>query len=531
MSTENKITGIFLGMLTLLSGCSAREEAPARPNILICIADDQSFPHAGAYGTDWVSTPAFDRVAREGLLFMNAYTPNAKCAPSRACILTGRNSWQLEEAANHSPHFPGKFKTYAEALGQAGYHTGFTGKGWAPGDPGEIDGRTRELCGPRFSERTSEPPTSGINKIDYAGNFRDFLDRRADGQPFCFWYGATEPHRGYEYGSGIAKGGKDKAQIDQVPGFWPDTDTVRTDLLDYAYEVEHFDRHLGRMLAELEARGELENTLVIVTADNGMPFPAVKGQEYEYSNHLPLAVMWGKGIKNPGRVIEDYVSFIDFAPTFMELSRVDPEEAGMQPFTGRSLTDIFFSEKSGQVNPERDFMLIGKERHDVGRPHDQGYPIRGIIREGYLYLRNFKPDRWPAGNPETGYLNTDGSPTKSLILNRRRYEQDDKWWKIAFGKRPEEELYAIDEDPWCLNNLAGQPEHQELKTALNDRMVKALKEQEDPRMFGKGDLFDNYPYASPATQNFYERYMRGDSVHAGWVNPSDFEPEAFMPEE
>ena len=101
-----------------------------RPNILFAIADDASFPHMGAYGTDWVKTPAFDRVAREGILFMNCYTPNAKCAPSRSCILTGRNSWQLEEAANHWPFFPKKFKTYAESLTDNGYFVGYTTKGW-----------------------------------------------------------------------------------------------------------------------------------------------------------------------------------------------------------------------------------------------------------------------------------------------------------------------------------------------------------------------------------------------------------------
>ena len=89
-------------------------------------------------------------------------------------------------------------------------------------------------------------------------------------------------------------------------------------MLDYAFEIEHFDAHLVRMLEELESRGQLDNTLVVVTADNGMPFPRIKGQEYELSNHLPLAVMWPKGITSPGRTIDDYVSFIDFAPTFVE---------------------------------------------------------------------------------------------------------------------------------------------------------------------------------------------------------------------
>ena len=104
-----------------------------KPNILLAIADDWSWPHAGAYGCTWVKTPAFDRVAREGLLFARGYTPNAKCAPSRACLLTGRNSWQLEEAANHWCYFPEKFKSVFAALAEGGYITGHTAKGWGPG--------------------------------------------------------------------------------------------------------------------------------------------------------------------------------------------------------------------------------------------------------------------------------------------------------------------------------------------------------------------------------------------------------------
>src|SRR5699024_4085168 len=147
-----------------------------------------------------------------------------------------------------------------------------------------------------------------------------------------------------------------------------------------------------------------------------MPFPTIKGQEYAYSNHEPLAIMWKNGIKNPGRIVNDFVSFIDFAPTFLELAGLNAESVGMRPITGKSLTDILYSPKSGTVNPDRDFVLIGKERHDVGRPHDWGYPIRGIVTKDYLYLHNFKTNRWPAGNPETGYLNVDGSPTKTNIL-------------------------------------------------------------------------------------------------------------------
>jgi hypothetical protein len=283
------------------------------------------------------------------------------------------------------------------------------------------------------------------------------------------------------------------------------------------------------MLKTLEDRDLLDNTLVIVTADNGMPFPRIKGQEYEYSNHLPLAIMWKGGIKNPGRTVEDFVNFIDFAPTYLDLAGIDAAQSGMQPIAGRSLRTIFQSTKSGIVEPTRDHVLIGKERHDVGRPHDWGYPIRGIVKGGFLYLRNFEPTRWPAGNPETGYLNCDGSPTKTECLEAKESPGTIQFWRLGFGKRPAEEFYRIASDPDCMENLAGDEKYADVKSRLEEQMMAELKDQGDPRVFGHGEVFDNYPYAQPSQRNFYEKFMRGDKIRAGWINQSDIDKD--LPEE
>jgi arylsulfatase A-like enzyme len=515
-----------LAILLLAAHWPARSlssQQPSRPNVLFAIADDWSFGHAGAYGAKWVRTPAIDRVARDGLLFTRAYTPNAKCAPSRSIILTGRQSWQLEEAANHVPFFPPKFKTWVEALSEHGYFAGVTGKGWGPGAANDLQGKARQMTGRAFDARKAPAPAGGIGANDYAANFADFLDAAPKGQPWTFWYGAQEPHRRYEFGSGVAKGGKQLSDIDRVPGYWPDNDVVRNDMLDYAFEVEHFDRHLGRMLKLLGERGLADNTLVIVTSDNGMPFPRVKGQTYELSNHMPLAVMWPRGIAAKGRIVDEYVSFVDLAATFIDLAGLKWSETGMHPTSGRSWIDIF-SRKPG--SPQRDHVLIGQERHDVGRPHDWGYPIRGIIKDETLYLRNYEPSRWPAGNPETGYLNTDGSPTKTDILQTRREGRDTRLWNLAFGKRGAEELYDLRADPDCLRNLADDPRHRRRKDELGQLMERELRTQGDPRQFGKGEVFDRYMYADESTRNFYERFMRGEQLKAGWVNESDFEKSA-----
>jgi len=501
---------------------SKATEPVKKPNILFCLADDVTWLHMGAYGCKWVKTPGFDRIARDGVLFTHAYTPNAKCAPSRSSILTGRNSWQLKEAANHYCYFPAEFKTYAETLGEHGYYVGSTGKGWAPGDPGKINGMQRELTGPKFDQKKLIPPTAEISNNDYAANFSDFLNQKPKVLPFCFWYGSMEPHRAYEFKSSISKGGKNTKEIDQVPDFWPDNETVRTDMLDYAYEIEYFDQHLVKMLDELERKNLLENTIVVVTADNGMPFPRAKGQEYEYSNHLPLAVMWKSAIVNPGRKVDDFISFIDLAPTFLEVAGIGQEISGMQSITGKSLLNILKSEKGGRVNEFRNSVLVGKERHDIGRLNDEGYPIRGIFKGDLLYLINFKTDRWPAGNPETGYLNVDGSPTKTECIKSRRIPDQYKYWQWSFGIRESEELYNVRLDPYCINNLILNQEFREISQQLRTELLARLKDQHDPRVLDNGDIFDKYPYAGKE-KDFYRKWQSGKFTVPSWINVTDME--------
>jgi len=517
----------FALILFGLPGCKSSAPDKQNPNILFCIMDDASI-HLSAYGYDWCKTPAIDKIARNGILFSNAYTPNAKCAPSRASVLTGRNPWQLEEAANHVNYFPSKFKTFPEALRENGYVTAICGKGWGPGNPGEIDGKPRNFFGEEWRDIKIKPWAKFMSNEDYAANFDAFLDSVKRGQPWFFWYGAREPHRPYEFMVGHNYRNKDISEIDSVPAYWPDSEIVRNDMLDYATEVEYADWHLGKMMESLEKRGLLDNTIILITSDHGMPFPRVKAQEYENSNHVPMAIMWPKGIKNPGRIVTDMVSFIDIAPTFLELAGVPFEQSGMQSSPGRSLTDIFYSEKEGQVNPERDVLLIGKERHDYSRPKNQGFPIRGIVTNDFLYLYNYDISLWPAGNPEIGYLDIDGSPTKTEILRQFRTGENDFYWKLSMGKRQtNEEFFNITNDADCMVNLADNPEYAELKQKMKTRMETMLKEQQDPRMFGNGDIFNSYGYSEPKGWNYYERFMAGEFTidSTGWVNPGDAEKE------
>jgi N-sulfoglucosamine sulfohydrolase len=488
------VVGLLGALLTPRPSGAASFADAKRPNILLVIADDWSKEHAGAYGCQWINTSNFDRVAREGVLFSNAFTNNPKCSPCRASLLTGRNTWQLEEAMCHNGIFPAKWPVYPDLLEQAGYKVGHTGKGWGPGDF-KAGGFSRNPAGPAYQSFKLKAPLEGVGNTDFARNFAAFLGERKPGQPFCFWAGGHEPHRPYEVNAG-RRAGRDPARV-VLPAYYPDSNIIRNDLLDYALEVEWFDANLGKLIDQLVAVGELEDTLILVTSDHGMPFPRVKGQIYEAGFHLPMAVRWGRRVK-PGRVIGDFINVRDLAPTFLEAAGL----ASPASMSGRSFLDALLSQKSGQIDRARNRMVVGKERHDLGRPHDQGYPVRAIRTPEYLYVRNYEPDRWPVGNPETSYPNCDNGPTKTLITS-----QFDRYYRLCFGKRPAEELYKVDEDPDCMKNLAGDPSLQVLMQQLATEMEAVLRKDEDPRMFGRGAVFEAYKYVG-ARGHSYDEWLK-----------------------
>ena len=482
-----------------------------RPNILLVISDDQSYPHASAYGWDAVHTPAFDRIAEEGILFTNTFAQSPSCSPSRASILTGRYPWQIEEAGSHNSLFPARYAVYPDLLEQAGYLVGYDRKGWRPGD-WEASGRTRNPAGDFYL-------AEGIYDSGYEANFAWFLEHREDGQPFAFWYGANEPHRSYEKGSGL-RHGKRLEDVD-VPPFLPDTEVIRSDLLDYALQIEGFDRRLGSLLAILEETGELDNTIIVVVSDQGMPFPRAKATLYEFGLHVPMAIRWGDKVKG-NRIVDDLVGLIDLMPTFLEAANVaHPDETdGKYPMSGRSLMKILVSNESGIVDPSRNAVFAGSERHGSARWNNLGYPSRSVRTHDYHYIRNFKPERWPAGAPQR--INEDGSlgpmhgveraesgelqlvrnfaytdigdsPSKLFLIENREHPEYGKYFDWAVGLRPAEELYDIKNDPGCINNLAGEPAYHELLMEHRALLGAKLMTTNDPRVTGMGDIFESYP--------------------------------------
>jgi arylsulfatase A-like enzyme len=404
----------------------------------------------------------FDRVASRGVRFTNAFVSAPSCTPSRATMLTGQSHWRLEEGANLGGTLPTRFPVYPDLLEAAGYHVGFTQKGWAPGNeaPG---GRKRNPAGPRYPDFTA------------------FLAARPKGAPFCFWFGSSDPHRPYERGSGAAAGLR--WQDVRVPPYLPDHELVRHDIADYLLEVERFDRETGALLAAIEKAGELDNTVVVMSGDNGWPFPRSKATIYDSGTHVPLAISW-HARAGGGRRVEDFVSLADLAPTFLEAAGIRPPPE----MTGRSLLPLLISKQSGRVDPRRDHVLTGMERHVPSRGEIRGgYPMRAIRTHDFLYIRNFQPDRWPAGDPNgledfgaepfsfeelagqtfLALADIDAGPTKAFLVRRRNEPGIRPMYSLAAGKRPDRELYDLRKDPFQIRNVAAEAGYAETAKRLD----------------------------------------------------------------
>ena len=444
----------------------------SRPNVLFAISDDQSFAHTGAAGDPVVRTPAFDRVAAEGVRFSHAFCSSPSCTPSRGAILTGQDCYRLEAGVNLWSSLPSKFETYPDLLEAAGYRIGYARKGWGPGSL-EAGGRSRNPAGPRFDD------------------FRAFFETVPGGTPFCFWFGSTDPHRPYEKGSGLAA---DLRTDDvPVPEFLPDVPEIRNDILDYYAEIERFDRDLGGILAYLEERGQLANTLVVVTSDNGMPFPRAKADLYDYGARVPLAVRWPERVP-AGRVVDDLVSLVDLAPTIIEAAGLEAHP----DMTGRSLLRLLASSLQGRVEPARDHVILARERHTPWRAGRVGYPMRAVRTDRFLYIRNLEPERWPAGDPPI-LGEVDPSPTKNFVRSCKGDPQFDSYYRAAFAKRPPEELYDLTLGPGQTVNLAGRSEHAAVQESLAALLDRRLLATADPRALGHPPSWESDPHYGSLT--------------------------------
>lgn len=465
----------LFSLLVMLTGLHFKPQntnlLAKRPNILFCIADDWSGDHASVYGDKTVSTPTFDRMAKEGALFKRAFCATPSCSPSRASILTGQYPHRLEEGGNLWGSLSIRYPNYTQLLEKQGYLVGISRKGWGPGND-TIGGYKHNPAGQTYK------------------NFEEFYAKKSVNQPFCYWFGSTDPHRPYEKGSGEKIGLR--VESVQVPPCFPDVPEVRRDILDYYFEVQRFDKEVGNIIQFLEQKGELENTIVVITSDNGMPFPRAKANLYDLGTKMPLVVAWKARIKG-GKVINEMVNLIDLAPTFLQAAGLRvPKE-----MSGKSLLPLL--EGKRKENLEK-VQFLERERHAYVRPNNVGYPSRAVRTNQFLYIANFEPTLYPAGNPEFIYTvgkygDCDNSPTKSYILENKDKPEVAPFYRLAFEKRTEEELYDLEKDPVQLNNVVENPTYAKELDKLRTMLRKWQKQTQDPRYINPQDArWDSFPY-------------------------------------
>lgn len=527
-----------LFLLTATLARSAEPPAPARLNILFCFADDWG-RYASCYRgldgrptpSDVIQTPNIDRIAREGVLFRNAFVNSPSCTPCRSSLLSGRYFFRTNRGAIlQGAQWDSTIPTYPLLLKDAGYHIGKSYKVWSPGTPadapygGQAHGYEkagRAFCD--FSENVAKMVKEGApleqakQKLydQVRANFDTFLAARPAGKPFCFWFGPTNTHRKWEKGSGKAQWNIDpEALKGKLPKFLPDVPEVREDFADYLGEAQAYDAAIGLLVKKLEEIGELDRTLIVISGDHGAPgFPYGKCNLYDFGTEVALIARW-PGAKG-GRVVDDLAILMDLAPTFLETGGV-PIPEGMN---GRSLASILKSDKSGLVDPTRTWVITGRERHvAAAREGNLPYPHRALRTPDFLYIRNFAPDRWPMGGPGQvtpefapspdalandtflAFSDMDASPTKAWLIGQRNNPTWKPFYDYAFGKRPAEELYDLKNDPDQVKNLAADPAFAKVRQKLSDQLLSTLKEVGDPRVTGDGQTFEQSPFTDGQQQ-------------------------------
>lgn len=442
------------------------------PNILILMSDNHSADHLSCYGDKSVKTPHIDRLANQGVMFSNAFCAAPSCSPARAAMLAGQDIWRLGTAANLWSGFP-KMNVYPKMMEENGYHVGIQGKGWGPGNA-QANGWTDNPGGKRY------------------GSFEEFYNEKERNQPWMFWYSSRDPHRPFR-DEGWKKSGIDIDSI-EVPPYLPNHIDIKKDMADYYHEVQLFDQDVANYLALLEEMGETENTMVIVCSDNGWQMPRGLANLYDFGTKIPLIVWWPNQILG-NRVIDDFVNLNDLAPTFLELAGIEiPSE-----MTAKSLVGLLFGKNQGNTDDSRNFVVTGRERHAYVRNNGLGYPGRALRTEDFLYIRNYEPERWPAGDPPL-YGDVDShmlhypAPTKLYMLVHRENPSIQPLFELSFGKRPFEELYNLKEDPHQMMNVADLPQYAEVKNSLSNQLTTYLQRTNDPRETNQSFTWDSDTY-------------------------------------
>lgn len=431
----------FLLVLSLLSLMATdnllAENQSEQPNVILFIADDISANDFGCYGNSAARTPVIDQLASSGLRFTNAYLTASSCSPSRSSIITGRyphNNGAASELhrplAWHLTQFPARLR-------EAGYYTALSGKH-----------HISQEAPPQGEQAPVEPfdyieknPRGPKNRGGHAKWVSALKDRPAD-KPFFFWFAAFDAHRAWEADKEWHPelyGPKHQPADVIVPPFMVDEESTRQDLASYYNEVTRYDYFIGQVVEELKAQGVYENTLLIVMADNGRPFPRAKTRIHDSGMKTPFVLHWPGGIKQPGKDVRSLVSVIDIAPTVLELAGAKPMESAQ----GVSFSPMF------KDNTAHTRQYVFSEHNW----HDYMAHARGVRNQEFLYVINDMTEQaWQ------GPADSVRSPSHVALQQARDAGKLTPAQADVFqAPRPSEELYLTSSDPHQLTNLVNDP--------------------------------------------------------------------------
>ncbi|NQV34557.1 MAG: sulfatase [Phycisphaeraceae bacterium] len=389
------------------------------PNFVFFIADDVSQDDFGCYGHPTIKTPNTDVLAARGMRFDNAYLTTSSCSPSRCSIITGRYPHNTGAPELHVK-LPDAQVRFPELLRKAGYYTVLSGKNHMFGNQDRAFDKITRGGGPG-------------SEADWVGHVED----RPRDKPFFFWFASSDAHRSWQTSEHAPAYSHDDIV---VPPYLHDSKITRKDLADYYHEVSRYDHYVGLVTAELKAQGVLDNTMIVVAADNGRPFPRCKSRMYDSGIKTPWVVHYPDLIKRPS-VTRSLISVIDLSATCLELARVH-KPACVQ---GQSFVSIL-KDPSTTV---RD-MIFSEHNWHVYQNHER------MVRFGnLLYIKNNFPNQ-----PNLCYESDNTFPAG-----------DELWKAHAAGKThanqqqvfanpcPPEELYQVTQDMHQLTDLIDDPEY------------------------------------------------------------------------
>ena len=451
----------FIGAMAALPAAAqlSAQSATPRRSVMLLIGDDHGF-EMGAYSHPVIQTPNLDRLAAEGVRFTNAFCTTASCSASRSVILTGlhnHTNGQFGHAHGYN-HFSSHdwVKSLPALLKPQGYTTGVIGKLHV--EPAAIY--------PFDFSRLNDPR----NVVRMAEEARQFFNQCA-GTPFFLLVGFADPHRSaLRFGNEKSYPGVEPVVYSPddviIPPFLPNQPEVRTELAEYYQSVSRMDLGVGMMLKALEAAGRSDETLVLYISDNGMPFPGAKTTLYDPGVNLPMIVR-SPAQKERSRVQDAMVTYTSITPTILDWTGVPPPD---YPLHGASILPIL-----EESSPKGwDEVYFSHTFHEI----TMCYPMRGMRTRKYKYLHNLIHDQvYPFAS------DLYDSPTWQGVLQRGDKQMGVKNVE-AFLRRPEEELYDLENDPHELHNLAGSEKYAAVLEDLREKTRAFQKSTQDPWWIG-----------------------------------------------